>query len=836
MSATPTTAPLATSCYCGTCPDCAGTLARPAVADPLAFRHGAIKQRMLDRIGSTQIDGKRPLDDLGTREDDDPSIALIDAFAGSLHILAWNAARLSDDGSLRRTEDRDALVDLTRLVGYEPRPALAATTTLSFTLADIEGAPKVARVPKGTKVASVPGQDEKPQIFETEADFTARADWNALQAVSPQTVPPVDANTTSITIAGAATAIKVGDLLLVYLEPQANNQNWLCARVRAVVREPALDPPRTRIDLGATVTLPATLDQQKGSGFSNTVIVLGQRAAAFGATAPDIRLMPDAIKTAYGTPASASATEWKDLKMPGSGIVDLDAVYPDAITGRFVLFSRSEVVFMVNEIGRVASVTECSRSEFGLSAKLTQIHVEGVQMFTASGFQNKVRQTAIYIETGRETLLVLDEDVQLPAPDTDRVTIRGSVDLPIGRRIVLAGEEWETGKAIGEVATLKSSSAANGDTLLVFEQPVVNHFHSTTLKLFANSVAASHGETPASGAELIGSGIAAVASPRFQLKNAPLAHVPAINPRGYAPAIEVRVGDRLYAEKPTIFGLGSEDRAYTVKTGRDGKAAVQFAGRLPGGTHNISALYRVGGGTAGNLPPGRIATPMTPIIGVASVSNPVAAEGASDAETVEDMRTAAPQSIRTLDRVVSLADFEAFARGYRGIGKAVATELRVGMGAVVCLTIATTSLTSPGSDSVKSLRDALALVMPPGRIVRIEGFVDLAARATIAMVTDPALQRPQVEAAVRAKLATAFGRAARNFGEALHRSAVLAAVQSVEGVIAARLDAFFIQEGPSQTADGRLLCPGPTFVNGVFSPARLLSVDPGGVQFVEMMP
>ena len=100
----------ATACACG------GT-ARRARARRLAPRWPTrscfvtvrFKARLLASIGSTEIDGSRPLDGLGTRDDDDPTIALIDAVAGTLHVLAWNAARLFDDGSLRRTEDRDAL-------------------------------------------------------------------------------------------------------------------------------------------------------------------------------------------------------------------------------------------------------------------------------------------------------------------------------------------------------------------------------------------------------------------------------------------------------------------------------------------------------------------------------------------------------------------------------------------------------------------------------------------------------------------------------------------------------------------------------------------------------
>ncbi|HYJ29170.1 MAG TPA: hypothetical protein VEW25_02365, partial [Allosphingosinicella sp.] len=72
------------ACACGTCAQCSGAAARPTVADPLIYSHRAIKARMLGRIGSVEIDGVRPLDRLSTRDSDDPAIALIDAFAGSL--------------------------------------------------------------------------------------------------------------------------------------------------------------------------------------------------------------------------------------------------------------------------------------------------------------------------------------------------------------------------------------------------------------------------------------------------------------------------------------------------------------------------------------------------------------------------------------------------------------------------------------------------------------------------------------------------------------------------------------------------------------------------------
>src|SRR5262249_45391591 len=130
----------------------------------------------------------------------------------------------------------------------------------------------------------------------------------------------------------------------------------------------------------------------------------------------------------------------------------------------------------------------------------------------------------------------------------------------------------------------------------------------------------------------------------------------------------------------------------------------------------------------------------------------------------------------------------------------------------------------------------LGRAMAPGRSIRIEGFTDLTARVGVALVVDPTLRRNDVEAAVRAALGRQFGRAARNFGEALSRSAVLAAVQGVDAVLAATLPLFILPNKVPLENAGRLLCPAPTMVKGVFQKAGLLSIDPDQVQFAEMQP
>ena len=119
--------------------------------------------------------------------------------------------------------------------------------------------------------------------------------------------------------------------------------------------------------------------------------------------------------------------------------------------------------------------------------------------------------------------------------------------------------------------------------------------------------------------------------------------------------------------------------------------------------------------------------------------------------------------------------------------------------------------------------------------IRIGGFQDLALSLTVALATDPAVRRGDVEADVRAALVHAFGKPARRFGEALHRSQVLATVQGILGVDAAMLTGF-TAPGVAEDEHGRLPCPGPAFTGSVFQPARLLSVSPEAVQFAELTP
>ena len=211
-----------TGCTCGCC---AGTSVQtPQGEDNLpglpavAYRTGiwaTFKESMLARLSSADYPA---LSYLKTRDDDDFSIALIDAAAVMLDILTFYQERLANESYLRTATQLDSLTQLSRLIGYQPAPGIAASTYLAFTMRVATGLPAdpttaAITIPAGTQVQSVPAQGQTPQSFETSADILAKPDWNALPVLTGR--PWRQAGATSVYLAGTSTQLQPGDAILI---------------------------------------------------------------------------------------------------------------------------------------------------------------------------------------------------------------------------------------------------------------------------------------------------------------------------------------------------------------------------------------------------------------------------------------------------------------------------------------------------------------------------------------------------------------------------------------------------------------------------------------------
>lgn len=154
-------------------------------------RHGDFFTRTLGRLPNERNGAGAmsapPLGRLTYRGNDDPTIALLDASASLLDVLAFYQERIANEGFIRTALERRSVLELARSIGYEMRPGVAASTLLAFTVDDAPGSPERVTVPVGTQVLSIPKKDELPQTFETIEPLDARVEWNSIGVHTPWT-------------------------------------------------------------------------------------------------------------------------------------------------------------------------------------------------------------------------------------------------------------------------------------------------------------------------------------------------------------------------------------------------------------------------------------------------------------------------------------------------------------------------------------------------------------------------------------------------------------------------------------------------------------------------
>lgn len=227
------------------------TANRPGLA-ALAYRigtHATFLETMKARLSSHCLGedcarggGTRPLAGLTTRDDGDPSIALLDAWATVGDVLTFYQERIANEGYLRTATERRSVLELSRLIGYVPRPGVAASVYLAYTIDD--NTQEEVLIPTGARVQSVPGPDELPQSFETSEDLKARAAWNKLvpRKTAPQQWHAI-ITSGKLYLKGVSTHLKSGDPLLIDRGP-GDPQLF---RIVAVNPDPPAD--RTEVEI-----------------------------------------------------------------------------------------------------------------------------------------------------------------------------------------------------------------------------------------------------------------------------------------------------------------------------------------------------------------------------------------------------------------------------------------------------------------------------------------------------------------------------------------------------------------------------------------------------------
>ena len=388
-------------------------------------------------------------------------------------------------------------------------------------------------------------------------------------------------------------------------------------------------------------------------------------------------------------------------------------------------------------------------------------------------------------------------------PGGNRIALRlppeappGFALLKKGRRIMLrSGARHHLARvtASHEIASLPGKRP---DHLLVDFSPALPSAFADA-RLLGNIVEASHGETQPD--ETLGNGDATRAFQKFVVSRDPLTYVPSTTEIEGSAELTIRVDGEQWTKVGSLYGRNANDRVYTVRQEGEDRSVVTFGdgrlgARLPTGAMNIMARYRKGLGLEGRVAANQLSIALERPVGLRAVTNPMAAEGGADPESRDHSRQAAPATVKTLGRAVSLQDFEWIAVTSGLVARADVTWVWHRLERAVHLTVASAGGASLSTSAMETLHAAMTAARDPNRQLFLANLVRVPLVVRAKVLRDPAFEADAVLAAARAAVEDLFAFETVPLGNAVHASQTYAAIQGAKGVVAVDLDEFQLRD------------------------------------------
>jgi hypothetical protein len=263
-----------------------------------------------------------------------------------------------------------------------------------------------------------------------------------------------------------------------------------------------------------------------------------------------------------------------------------------------------------------------------------------------------------------------------------------------------------------------------------------------------------------------------------------------------------------------IVDYGPNDQVFELSVDEDDIVSIYFgdgvSGLIPTRYSDIRATYIVGGGNRGNVDQSTIDTiyyvpvlsesELIALQGKITVINTEAAVGGSDPETLDQIRNAAPLTLRANNRAVTLQDYADLALSVNDVSKANATA---SVWNSVTLYIAPTRNSidiepAPGYDELgvttieyanlkSDVEDYLEDKVLLGTSVTVSPPTYVDASVTIRYTKLPQYTTAQIEKAIKAKFLSDFGYANRFFEETIYPQDIEFVVQQIPGIKTSRV-------------------------------------------------
>jgi hypothetical protein len=650
------------------------------VGDYLAFRRALLQSL----AGETELSGSEggvatPI--WQPSGHGDLALQMMEWWAYLADILTFYNQRIANQAYLQTADLPESVKRLIRLLGYRPRPGIAATGTL----AALSNTPLPFTLPRGFGIQSKPGPGQQPQIFEVSVDTiigaqptspvsrdqvlgAAPATAQSLSAVTQFTIT-TDSSTpprSTLTLSGKSTAVKGGDRVLVLSADSSSYFGLGTVTSSAPDTDPAL---------GAITSISVAWDSSPNA----TTAVAWQLYRA-GQSTQVWQYKADA-----GLVVGSNFIVLQSIVRGLTAMAPIVFQYPP--TAQYQLLtvqSTTEAVWYANppDTSNPAGPPDPSKVP-PIPIPHTVLNVNETIAAAVSGTTNDTTTNRPYDLVWHSWSKVADL-ISLPSSSTvggAAGSSAGSTGSPASTPVTLdvaipvsitAPVLVEDSVGTGAMGTASPGAAGASSTITV-DTPVPRLI--PPLQVYFNLLPVTRGKSVTR--EILGSGDGTLAGQDFTLQQSPVTYLqdPASKSgTDYSSTVRVWVNELEWTEVQSFYGQDTTAQVFVTQEDVSGKTHISFGdgiygARLPTGVNNVVATYRYGSGA---LSPdaGTLTVVLKPQPGLRSIVNPVAVGGGSDPDAPTKIRQLAPQSVLTFARAVSADDFRVIAALAPGVTRA----------------------------------------------------------------------------------------------------------------------------------------------------------------------
>ncbi len=681
----------------------------------------------------------------------DLAVMIAEWWAYIAEVLTFYNERIANQDYLRTADLPESVKRLIQLLGYRPRPAIGATGTLAALVTPGQS----ALLPKGLQFQSKPGPGQEAQTFELDAPTTIGApDAVAAGPVASLLAPDRGA----LLLRGAVRNVSGGDLLLLRQRADPTAAPVLVTVAQASVQALPGGAQQTRLAVSLAGSRPADLTAAQAS------LTRNNQSIGLWTFSPDIAVVFTSIGILIRLASLARqirAGDWVLFTGPPASpalaqvIANNDAILP--VPGTTPPLQVPHTRLMIRPAA-APSPAPWNSDPGSVSVLFDWIEVGRLKDQPPGPF------------TGSPPTLLALPPASFPASTDRPVLVQDSA---------------------GAGMTAKGTASADGSSLALGSLPAPVPALQPPFSVLYNLLPVSRGKTVAN--EVLGSGDATIAGQSFSLAKSPVTYLQ--KGATYASTIAITVDGQPWKAVATFFGQPADARVFVAREDESGKTHVSFGdgvngARLPTGSNNVVATYRMGAGAA-SPPAGKLTVIAQSFPGLRSVLNPVAVSGGADADPPDQIRQYAPRSVLTFGRAVSVLDYEAIATQAPGVTRARAAWSWDDARQRTAVTV----YVGDDAGAVASAKLVFAAAGDPNRPVSVVLARAITVALSITLVVNPGMDTRAISAGVKSALADPqtglFAPARLRIGQPVFDSQIEAACLSVEGTVAVIASTFY---------------------------------------------